>query len=58
MAAHLPCFMIQPREKVRAFLLQYQDHVLYATDLVVFPRSKTEDTLAESAIPIRATGNS
>ena len=58
MAARLPYFMIQPREKVRAFLLKYQDRVLYATDLVVFPRSKTEDTLAESAIPIRATGNS
>jgi predicted TIM-barrel fold metal-dependent hydrolase len=47
MAARLPYFMIQPREKVRAFLLKYQDRVLYATDLVVFPRSKTEDTLAE-----------
>jgi hypothetical protein len=39
--------MLQPRDKVRAFLLKYQDRVLYATDLVVFPRSKTEDTLAE-----------
>ena len=47
MAARLPYFMIRPHAKVRAFLLQYQDHVLYATDLVVFPRSKTEDTLAE-----------
>jgi len=35
MAARLPYFMIQPREKVRAFLLKYQDRVLYATDLVV-----------------------
>ncbi len=47
MAARIPYFMLQPREKVRAFLLKYQDRVLYATDLVVFPRSKTEDTLAE-----------
>jgi predicted TIM-barrel fold metal-dependent hydrolase len=47
MAARIPYFMLQPREKVRAFLLKYQDRVLYATDLVVFPRSKTEDTLTE-----------
>jgi predicted TIM-barrel fold metal-dependent hydrolase len=47
MAARIPYFMMQPREKVRAFLLKYQDRVLYATDLVVLPRSKTEDTLAE-----------
>ena len=39
--------MLQPRDKVRAFLLKYQDRVLYATDLVVLPRSKTEDALAE-----------
>jgi predicted TIM-barrel fold metal-dependent hydrolase len=47
MAARVPYFMLQPRDKVRAFLLKYQDRVLYATDLVVLPRSKTEDALAE-----------
>ena len=47
MAARIPYFMLQPREKVRAFLLKYQDRVLYGTDLVVSPRAKTEDTLAE-----------
>ena len=47
MAARIPYFMLQPRNKVRAFLLKYQDRVLYATDLVVLPRSKTEDSLAE-----------
>jgi predicted TIM-barrel fold metal-dependent hydrolase len=47
MAARIPYFMLQPRDKVRAFLLKYQDRVLYATDLVVFPRSKTEDKIAE-----------
>ena len=47
MAARIPYFMLQPREKVRAFLLKYQDRVLYATDLVVSPRAKTQDTLAE-----------
>lgn len=47
MAARIPYFMLQPREKVRAFLTKYQDRVLYATDLVVMPRAKTEDVLAE-----------
>jgi predicted TIM-barrel fold metal-dependent hydrolase len=47
MAARIPYFMLQPRDKVRAFLLKYQDRVLYATDLVVFTRSKTQETLAE-----------
>lgn len=47
MAARIPYFMLQPREKVRAFLLKYQDRLLYATDLVVFPRSNTKDALAE-----------
>jgi len=47
MAARIPYFMLQPRDKVRAFLLKYQDRVLYATDLVVLPHSKTEDALTE-----------
>ena len=46
MAARVPYLMLQPRDKVRAFLFKYQDRVLYATDLVVLPRSETEDTLA------------
>jgi predicted TIM-barrel fold metal-dependent hydrolase len=47
MAARIPYFMLQPRDKVRAFLLKYQDRVLYGTDLVVLPRAKTADTIAE-----------
>jgi Amidohydrolase len=47
MAARIPYFMLLPRDKVRRFLIKYQDRLLYATDLVVFPRSRTEDTLAE-----------
>jgi hypothetical protein len=31
----------------RFWIRTTQDRVLYATDLVVFPRSKTKDTLAE-----------
>ena len=44
MAARIPYSHAPAARKVRAFLMKYQDRVLYATDLVVFPRSKTEDT--------------
>jgi predicted TIM-barrel fold metal-dependent hydrolase len=47
MAARIPYFMLQPRDQVRAFLIKYQDRVLYATDLVVMPQAKAEDALAE-----------
>ncbi len=33
-AARLPNLMRQPREKVRAFLIRYQDRVLWGTDLM------------------------
>jgi predicted TIM-barrel fold metal-dependent hydrolase/DNA-directed RNA polymerase subunit H (RpoH/RPB5) len=46
-AARVPYFMIQPRDKVRAFLIKYQDRILYATDLVVMPKDDTEKALAE-----------
>jgi predicted TIM-barrel fold metal-dependent hydrolase len=39
--------MIQPRDKVRAFLIKYQDRILYATDLVVMPKDDTAKALAE-----------
>src|SRR5438876_11662477 len=44
-AARVPYFMLQPREKVRAFLIKYQDRILYATDLVVMPQDDTEKAL-------------
>jgi len=47
MAARVPYFMLQPRDKVRAFLIRYQDRLLYATDLVVMPEAKTGETLEE-----------
>jgi predicted TIM-barrel fold metal-dependent hydrolase len=46
-AARVPYFMLQPRDKVRAFLIKYQDRILYATDLVVMPRDSTEKALQE-----------
>jgi len=46
-AARVPYFILQPREKVRAFLIKYQDRILYATDLVVMPQDNTEKALQE-----------
>ena len=46
-AARVPYFMMQPRDKVRAFLIKYQDRVLYGTDLEVQPGSNTEAALKE-----------
>jgi predicted TIM-barrel fold metal-dependent hydrolase len=45
-AARVPYFMLQKRDKVRDFLVKYQDRVLYATDLVVMPKDDTEKALA------------
>lgn len=36
-AARVPYLMMQPRDKVRAFLIKYQDRVLYGTDLDSLP---------------------
>jgi predicted TIM-barrel fold metal-dependent hydrolase len=46
-AARVEYLMMQPRDKVRAFLMKYQDRVLYGTDLVVMPKDDTEKPLAE-----------
>jgi predicted TIM-barrel fold metal-dependent hydrolase len=36
-AARVAHLMLQPRDKVRAFLIRYQDRVLYGTDFEVMP---------------------
>lgn len=46
-AARVPYFMLQPRAKVRAFLIKYQDRVLYATDLVVMPKDDAAKAVQE-----------
>ena len=46
-AARVPYFMLQPRDKVRAFLIKYQDRILYGTDLGAMPKDDTEKELAE-----------
>jgi predicted TIM-barrel fold metal-dependent hydrolase len=44
-AARVPRLMLQPGDKVRAFLIQYQDRVLYGTDFVFMPADATEAAL-------------
>jgi predicted TIM-barrel fold metal-dependent hydrolase len=43
-AARVLHLAVQDREKVRAFLIRYQDRVLYATDLVAQPWDNPEAT--------------
>ena len=45
--ARIEYLMMQPHDKVRAFLIKYQDRVLYGTDLVVMPKDDTEKALAQ-----------
>jgi len=46
-AARMEYLMIAPPEKVRAFLVKYQDRVLYGTDLDVNPDAKMSDAVEE-----------
>lgn len=47
MAARMEYLMIAPPEKVRTFLIKYQDRVLYGTDLDFLPDAKVGDTLKD-----------
>jgi hypothetical protein len=46
-AARMEYLMTMPSKKVRAFLMKYQDRVLYGTDLDLPPDAKFPDDLAE-----------
>lgn len=46
-AARVPYFILQPRDKVRAFLIKYQDRILYGTDLGIMPKDNAEKALPE-----------
>ena len=47
MAARMEYLMIQPREKVRNFLIKYQSRVLYGTDLEFLPNETAADAVKE-----------
>ena len=53
-AARVKDLQAQPRDKVRAFLIRYQDRVLYATDLGLAPGADAGKTL-ESMRKVYAT---
>ena len=44
-AARMPHLMIQPRSQVRAFILKYQDRIVYGTDLEFFPGKNADQTV-------------
>lgn len=46
-AARVPHLTIQPRAKVRAFLIKYQDRVLYGTDAEVLHRNNVKSSIAD-----------
>jgi predicted TIM-barrel fold metal-dependent hydrolase len=46
-AARMEYLMLMPPEKVRAFLIKYQDRVLYGTDLDLPPDAKFPDALKD-----------
>lgn len=46
-AARVPYLMLGPRDKVRAFLIEYQDRVLYGTDLELHPKEDTGRAIQE-----------
>lgn len=46
-AARMEYLMTQPREKVRNFLIKYQDRVVYGTDLEFLNNESTADALKE-----------
>jgi predicted TIM-barrel fold metal-dependent hydrolase len=46
-AARVNHLVIQPRDKVRAFLIKYQDRILYGTDLEFFPGKNADHTAQE-----------
>jgi hypothetical protein len=46
-AARMEYLMMQPREKVRNFLIKYQDRVVYGTDLEFLAKDATTDALKD-----------
>ena len=44
-AARVGYLMLQPRDKVKAFMIKYQDRVLYGTDLELYPQGNVEQAI-------------
>src|SRR3984893_10392200 len=46
-AGRMECLMLLPREKARAFLIKYQDRVIYGTDLDFLATASVSDVLKD-----------
>lgn len=46
-AARMEYLMLAPRDKVRNFLIKYQDRIVYGTDLDVAPDAKLEESVKD-----------
>jgi predicted TIM-barrel fold metal-dependent hydrolase len=46
-AARMEYLMMAPTEKVRAFLIKYQDRVLYGTDLDLLATADVQETMRD-----------
>jgi len=57
MAARVCHFQVQDREKVREFIIKYQDRLLYATDFVLSEKDNFEDRKASLEMEWRADWN-
>jgi predicted TIM-barrel fold metal-dependent hydrolase len=47
LAARMPYLMLEPRDRITAFILKYQDRLIYATDNDFAPRDKLGEKLSE-----------
>ncbi len=50
LAARIVHFQVQPREKVRAFVLRYQDRILYGTDSAFWHRAEDSSSDVQRAL--------
>lgn len=47
LAARMPYFMLQPHEDIVAFILKYQDRLIYATDNELSPKDQSQPKINE-----------
>ncbi len=48
MAARIIHFKVQDRDKVRAFIIKYQDRLLYGTDILILDRDKSTGSMEKA----------
>jgi predicted TIM-barrel fold metal-dependent hydrolase len=48
LAGRLPYLMLQPRDKMIAFITKYQDRLIYGTDDALYPQADIQQTVAKA----------